>query len=320
VELTQSEGLSYSTIAEKLGISKSSVGFYVKKWRAGLQIEDIRARGGQPILKNGDKQRLRRLLAANRRISSTGLSHELKKPSSSGKFVDIAPRTVRYNLRQIGFRNSTPIVVPHRTDTQRRSRLNWCKAHQEMAWDDVLFTDETSIELERCKGKIWHPKGSRAVVGKTKHPMKRMFWAGISAATITPLYPIRGTINSDAYIKLLDEKVIPWMRRKRTQSMHFQQDNAPAHVSRKTTEFFKGHRIKLLQWPPNSPDINPIENAWSLLKSRIDIRCPKPLEELEAIASEEWSRIPSSFFENLIGSMPRRIAQVIERDGGKTDY
>lgn len=184
----------------------------------------------------------------------------------------------------------------------------------------VLFTDETVIDLNRCKGKFWHVRGKRHTVAKTKHPLKRMFWAGFCFKSSTPLIQIRGTINSESYIRLLEDDVLPWMRRKRVTSMLFQQDNAPAHVSRRTKGFFETKNIRVLDWPANSPDLNPIENAWSLLKSKVAARCPKTLAELEHVASEEWEKIPRSYFESLINSMPRRINQVIERSGGKADY
>ena len=104
------------------------------------------------------------------------------------------------------------------------------------------------------------------------------------------------------------------------QSLSLQQDNAPAHTARKTKSFFQGLGIHVLDWPANSPDLNPIENAWSVLKRNVEDRQPGNVEELEAVAREEWSKLPKSLFENLIDSMTRRIGQVLERNGGKADY
>ena len=51
--------------------------------------------------------------------------------------------------------------------------------------------------------------------------------------------------------------------------MFLQQDNAPPHVSRATNKFFSKKRLQVIDWPPNSPDLNPIENAWSVLKDKV---------------------------------------------------
>ncbi len=110
------------------------------------------------------------------------------------------------------------------------------------------------------------------------------------------------------------------MRKRGNRGLILQQDNAPPHISRATKRFFQDERVDVLEWPPNSPDLNPIENAWSFLKDRIGIRCPKSLQELESIACEEWDKLPKTLLINLIDSMPRRIAEVIIRKGEKADY
>ena len=91
-------------------------------------------------------------------------------------------------------------------------------------------------------------------------------------------------------------------------------------LSRATKQFISTTGLQVLDWPPNSPDLNPIENAWSVLKDKVAKRCPKSLRELEVIAAEEWEKLPLTFFENLADSMPRRIAQVMVRNGSKADY
>jgi transposase len=147
-----------------------------------------------------------------------------------------------------------------------------------------------------------------------------MFWVSLARGRATSLFPIFGTMNNEAYISLLDMKVLPWLKKQRNRGMVLQQDNTPAHVSWVTKQFFLTKRLQVLDWPPNSPDLNPIENAWSVLKDKVAVRLPKSLQELEAIAAEEWGKLTKSFFENLIDSVPRRIEQVIARNGGKADY
>lgn len=320
VELCSEKGLSYRQVAQELQISKSTVGSYMKKWKAKIPVSDIRAQGRQPILDNSGKQRIRGFLLKSPCATSKEISTELSGTTSDNKPVQISPRTVRHNLRKMDFKNSLPLSVPAMTDAQKEKRLEWCRLHQETDWTKVLFTDETMIDLDGGKRRIWHKRGFRPKRGKTKYSRKRMFWAGLSRERTTPLFPIFGTMNSNSYIALLREKVIPWMRKRINRGLILQQDNAPPHVSRATMGFIRDERVDVLDWPPNSPDLNPIENAWSFLKDRIGMRSPKSLQELETIAFEEWDQLIKTFLNNLIDSMPRRIAQVINRNGEKADY
>ena len=119
---------------------------------------------------------------------------------------------------------------------------------------------------------------------------------------------------------MLRENFVPKARTIFGDNFIFQQDNAPAHKASDTMAFFDDNNIKLLPFPPGSPDLNPIENIWGILKSSVAKRFPKKTEELERFAIEEWGKIPQKMIENAILSMTTRISQVIARNGKKCDY
>ena len=101
----------------------------------------------------------------------------------------------------------------------------------------------------------------------------------------------------------------------------FQQDNAPCHVSRKSMEWFSKENIKLLKWPANSPDLNPIENLWGLLKKAIHGKEIKNERELIASIINAWSSFnESDILENSVRTIPKRIKEVIESKGGPISY
>lgn len=100
----------------------------------------------------------------------------------------------------------------------------------------------------------------------------------------------------------------------------FAQDNAPCHKSKAAITFFAKNRIELLPWPAGSPDLNPIENLWGILKANVAKRFPKTNIQLEKFAIEEWQKIPQETVKNTVLSMLTRINQVIDRNGGKCDY
>ena len=71
----------------------------------------------------------------------------------------------------------------------------------------------------------------------------------------------------------------------------FKQDLAPAHTARSTKTWFDAHAITVLDWPANSPDLNPIENLWGIIERNMRDTRPKNKEELTASINEIWASI-----------------------------
>lgn len=111
------------------------------------------------------------------------------------------------------------------------------------------------------------------------------------------------------------------------------QDNAPIHISHMVQDqlydWAGRNGVQLLDWPPNSPDLNLKENVWKVLKDRISEDHPElqemlqmihSLEFLDEAANEEWYSIEDRIYLNLIQSMPRRLQAIIDANGWYTKY
>ena len=75
-----------------------------------------------------------------------------------------------------------------------------------------------------------------------------------------------------------------------------------------------------MDWPSNSPDLNPIENLWSIVKRNVERRMPKNCDELKHFMKEEWHNIPNHVLINLINSMKDRCELIIEKNGERIPY
>ena len=76
----------------------------------------------------------------------------------------------------------------------------------------------------------------------------------------------------------------------------------------------------MIDWPSMSPDLNPIENLWGILKWKVEVCKVSNICQLRDVVMEEWMSIPVATSEALVNSMPRRVKAVQDNDGGHTKY
>ncbi|MGH0115999.1 UNVERIFIED_CONTAM: hypothetical protein FKN15_060463 [Acipenser sinensis] len=80
------------------------------------------------------------------------------------------------------------------------------------------------------------------------------------------------------------------------------------------------HQIKTLSWPAQSPDLNPIENLWNVIKRKMDGHKPSNKAELLEFLRQERHKVTQHQYERLVESMPRRMKAVLENQGYSTKY
>ena len=131
------------------------------------------------------------------------------------------------------------------------------------------------------------------MVATVKHGGKSvMVWGTMARSGVGSLHFVEGSLNSEAYIKILRKYVKKDARELVGRRFIFQQDCAPCHSSKATSAFLRRQNIAVLPWSSQSPDMNPIEHLWDEMERRLnkEIR-PRSLEELKARLVDIWRSI-----------------------------
>jgi len=209
-------------------------------------------------------------------------------------------------------------------------RLAWATENIKIDFSKVIFTDESRMTLDGpdgwSRGWVSHGNTTPTRLRRQQGGGGIMIWAGIvNDRVIGPFKVDDGVkLNSDNYCQLLERTFFQWYKSQKRifkRDSVLMQDNAPSHAAKSTKEFlarkgFSGK--KLMTWPPSSPDLNPIENLWSLVKRELykgGKQYQRKNELWEAIKIAMTAIKPGTI-KSLTASMDKRLVTVLENKGG----
>ena len=189
-----------------------------------------------------------------------------------------------------------------------------------------MWTDESPYVL-RYDGKVrvWRMHNeryeTRCTKATVKHDKKINVWGAFAAHGVGILHRIHGIMVKEMYHDILGNVMLPsadilFGR----ENYIFQQDNDPKHTANINKAFIVDNQIPTFDWPAQSPDLNPIENLWSILDQKCKDRRPNNEDELFQELQHAWNNLPVDLLTELVDSMPHRCAQVIAAKGGPTKY
>ena len=198
--------------------------------------------------------------------------------------------------KEFNLKSYKPAKKPRLTAAMKAKRLQFANNHQHWTaeqWGKVLFSDESTFQqfvvrkrhLRRPTGKRFD---ERYTIPTVKHFPSQMVCGAMSRNGVAALsfLPLGTTMNGPKYVQMLSEKLKLHLQVHNCQI--FMQDGAPCHRSKVAKNFLDSNNIDLLEWPGNSPDLNPIENLLTNMKNKVSEKQPLCGAELVKAIKEVW--------------------------------
>lgn len=316
VELKRA-GLSHRKICLQLNVSKSAVSKILKRYNEEKNFS-VRSRCGRPSkVSKHTKRRMKKAITADPFLTSNDLIREVSPLRS------VSTETVcRVLRRDLNLWARKVQRKPLMTKSHLQKRKEFCMQTKDWSvedWSRVMWSDESNFYLfDQSRWRVRRsrhsdPHDHRFTQPTVKHPPHVMVWACFSATGRGGLafLPQNVNMNSSRYLETLESHLLPFMAIRN--ATVFMQDGAPCHKAKKVTAWLNDHAIQTLQWPPNSPDLNPIENLWCIMKKKISKSKITSVEQLKNTILEVWTQqTDSSLCNRLVASMPSRIQAVMK--------
>lgn len=244
-----------------------------------------------------------------------------------------SPETIRRDLHFLGYSSVVRKFVPTRDSDVIKRRFDFCKEWLSRGRKDdlerIVFSDEHWVSCNDVSHRqMWVKKNDVVFSRERKRPQnvpRFQVWAaiGVDFKSELVLFPVSTgdffgeqafRLDSDGYVRRCLGKVKGVLV---SQNRVFMQDGASAHTSAQTKKYLATSNIRYItNWPPYSPDLNPIEQLWAILNRRIaDDYHPQTFEELREAAVAAWKAIPMSTINNLVRSFSAKLRRVAENGG-----
>ena len=149
--------------------------------------------------------------------------------------ISISIRTILRSRQQLGLTFHGSAYCRLIREANKVRRLEWAQQYRRDLFDNVIWSDEASIQLETHRKRCYRKQGECP-----KHPVKVHVWVGISMEGATDICIFTGIMNADFYVHILQQFLLPFLRNKFATTGHrFMQNNDPKHCSRKAKHFFE---------------------------------------------------------------------------------
>lgn len=238
----------------------------------------------------------------------------------------VTQHQVRNDLRALGFKSLVRQKVPTRNLAVHAKRLAFCRSVMAKGLPfarRIIFSDEHYVTTnDNTRRTMWVPTEGTVLPRELKKvggAASIMMWGAIgvgykSQLVVFPRQRADGEpfrMNANDYIRRCLSRVMADLK-----GRVFMQDGARPHVCKRTMKYLETKGVCVLQdWPPYSPDMNPIEHLWSILNDRIARDHPRNANELEQSLKRNWDAISQAEIDTLCERFSKKVKRVHDDNG-----
>jgi transposase len=315
------DGRSNRYIARKLNMNRATVCDILARYDAtGSPLSG--SRSGRPRCTD---EALDTAIAFTARVDVFTSPRQIKRKLN----LDCCPRTIDNRLQEANLFGRVARHKPDYTAAHRAARVRFAQHYRHLDWTKVLFSDEKCFYGKGFCGQTWVRREPGTAlqpqycVSKMAHPVKVNVWGCFTSQGMCYTYIFNENLDAALMKRILTENLVPSAELHIAQpgvQWYFLHDNDKKFKSNLVQDMLFAKGVTALDFPPYSPDLNPMENLWATLARAVEKYQADTIEALQDAVEAEWNKIDIAHLRNLVASMPARCDAVIRANGWHTDY
>ena len=312
-------------IEKELQVDRRVVLRWYFRWKKGLPATDAH-RSGRPTKVTS---RLRKVILSRIQKKNTASLRKLQRHLTANG-TSISHKTISNVLHSASLQSYRVTPKPGQKHGDKAKRLRFAKLGRQINWRSVIFSDEKRFELHSLPNKknsvVW--AACRDEVDPTprvRHAPHCNVYAAFAYYGPVCIHIFEENLNAELYVSILRGHLLPGASRVMgTRKWRYLHDNDPKHRSKLAQEYLTDHKVQDFtpdKWPPRSPDLNPIENAWAEIAAQVRSSDPSTVGTLKRAIKEGWEKVMSiEYCQSLADSMYRRFTLLDQARGKPIKY
>lgn len=295
-------------IHEITGMDKTNIKKMYERWKDRGSFLDA-GRSGRPMKLDKEQQGELQKIVNENKVTSVS---EIKSIWGKTAPLQISPSSIKYFLKKKGYVKKSATKKPILSSQNVSKRFSFARKHVNKRWDNHIFIDESDFQLFPNKKQVWVKRKERVFFHRPRHSPAIKVICGISIYGQVFFRTYRGTIDSKKFKSLLLDV-------KRNVYSHFPSpilvmDNAPAHKGKLVLNWISKH-FRTLYIPPQSPELNPIETIFGILKKRIQDKKSKNMKTLNLAIKSCWKSLEKDLIRKTISHLNKICKMIINKHG-----
>ena len=314
--------MSMNDVDKQLKVSKCCVYNAIKKHKEAGEFSDKKRSGRPQKIDERGQRHLKRLVKGENRLSVSKITKDWNQSQSKS----VTRRTVFNYLKRLGYEYKVKLKKQWLSAKQRERRVAWCKRYVHFSkedWHNVIFSDDSTFYVLQRKNqvKIWRTHEERL----HQDCIQQVNTGNGGKVGIWEVFRVKEQQERRYSTKIWTDRLycnilsgeLKWSMAKLHDKVKiiYQQDLAPWH----TSEIFKAKidkmKLKVLDWPAKSPDLNPIEMVWSILDKKFMATPIYSKDTLRKRLDQEWKALGTELCRKLLDSMPDRLQKCLRAKG-----